>query len=122
MDFVHLHMHTEYSLLDGANKIKELVTKVKELGMNAVPITDHGNMFGAIELYKECKAQGIKPIIGCEMYVAPRSRFEKEAKALKKNLEKRNNSNCDKLIDENKAEKAFSKLTEKDIYGKRGTV
>jgi len=80
MDFVHLHMHTEYSLLDGANKIKELVAKVKELGMKAVAITDHGNMFGAIELYKECKVQGIKPIIGCEMYVAPRSRFEKEAK------------------------------------------
>ncbi len=80
MDFVHLHMHTEYSLLDGANKIKELVAKVKELGMKAVAITDHGNMFGAIELYKECKSQGIKPIIGCEMYVAPRSRFEKEAK------------------------------------------
>ena len=80
MKFVHLHMHTEYSLLDGANKIKELVAKVKELGMNAVAITDHGNMFGAIELYKECKAQGIKAIIGCEMYVAPRSRFEKEAK------------------------------------------
>ena len=80
MDFVHLHMHTEYSLLDGANKIKELVAKVKELGMNAVAITDHGNMFGAIELYKECKNAGIKPIIGCEMYVAPRSRFEKESK------------------------------------------
>jgi len=80
MDFVHLHMHTEYSLLDGANKIKELVARVKELGMKAVAITDHGNMFGAIELYKECKAQDIKPIIGCEMYVAPRSRFEKEAK------------------------------------------
>ena len=80
MDFVHLHMHTEYSLLDGANKIKELVARVKELGMNAVAITDHGNMFGAIELYKECKSAGIKPIIGCEMYVAPRSRFEKEAK------------------------------------------
>ena len=80
MSFVHLHMHTEYSLLDGANKIKELVAKVKELGMTAVAITDHGNMFGAIELYKECKSMGIKPIIGCEMYVAPRSRFEKEAK------------------------------------------
>ena len=80
MDFVHLHMHTEYSLLDGANKIKELVARVKELNMKAVAITDHGNMFGAIELYKECKAQGIKPIIGCEVYVAPRSRFEKEAK------------------------------------------
>ena len=80
MSFVHLHMHTEYSLLDGANKIRELVAKVKELGMTAVAITDHGNMFGAIELYKECKSIGIKPIIGCEMYVAPRSRFEKEAK------------------------------------------
>lgn len=80
MDFVHLHMHTEYSLLDGANKINELVAKIKELGMNAVAITDHGNMFGAVELYKECKKQGIKPIIGCEMYVAPRSRFEKEGK------------------------------------------
>ena len=80
MDFVHLHMHTEYSLLDGANKIKELVARTKELGMKAVAITDHGNMFGAIEMYKECKKEGIKPIIGCEMYVAPRSRFEKEGK------------------------------------------
>ena len=79
-DFVHLHMHTEYSLLDGANKIKELVARVKELGMNAVAITDHGNMFGAVEMYKECKKQGIKAIIGCEVYVAPRSRFEKEGK------------------------------------------
>ena len=78
--FVHLHMHTEYSLLDGANKIKELVAKVKELGMDAVAITDHGNMFGAIELYKECNKEGIKPIIGCEVYVAPRSRHEKEGK------------------------------------------
>jgi len=80
MNFVHLHMHTEYSLLDGANKIKELVAKVKELGMDAVAITDHGNMFGAIELYKECKKQEIKAIIGCEVYVAPRSRFEKEGR------------------------------------------
>lgn len=80
MDFVHLHMHTEYSLLDGANKIHDLVSKVKELGMSAVAITDHGNMFGAVEMYKECVAQGIKAIIGCEMYVAPRSRFEKEAR------------------------------------------
>lgn len=79
-DFVHLHMHTEYSLLDGANRIKELVQKVKELGMKAVAITDHGNMFGVIELYKECKANGIKPILGMEAYVAPRSRFEKEGK------------------------------------------
>jgi len=80
MGFVHLHMHTEYSLLDGANKISELVAKTKELGMDALAITDHGNMFGAVDLYKECKKQGIKAIIGCEMYVAPRSRFEKEGK------------------------------------------
>ena len=80
MDFVHLHMHTEYSLLDGSNKIKELVAKIKELGMSAVAITDHGNMFGAVEMYKECKKEGIKAIIGVEAYVAPRSRFEKEAK------------------------------------------
>jgi len=79
-DFVHLHMHTEYSLLDGANRIKELVKRVKELEMNAVAITDHGNMFGVIELYKECKANGVKPILGMEAYVAPRSRFEKEGK------------------------------------------
>ena len=79
-DFVHLHMHTEYSLLDGANRIKDLVKKVKELDMKAVAITDHGNMFGVIELYKECKANGIKPILGMEAYVAPRSRLEKEGK------------------------------------------
>lgn len=79
-EFVHLHMHTEYSLLDGANKIEELVQKVKELNMKAVAITDHGNMFGAVEFYKECKKHGIKPIIGCEVYVAPRSRFEKEGR------------------------------------------
>lgn len=78
-DFVHLHVHTEYSLLDGANRIKELVARVKELGMNAVAITDHGVMYGAIEFYKECKKNGIKPIIGCEIYVAPRTRFDKEA-------------------------------------------
>ena len=79
MDFVHLHVHTEYSLLDGANRIKDLVAKVKELGMNAVAITDHGVMYGAIEFYKECKANGIKPIIGCEMYVAKRSMHDKDA-------------------------------------------
>ena len=76
--FVHLHVHTEYSLLDGANRIKELPKRVKELGMDAVAITDHGVMYGAIEFYKECKKQGIKPIIGCEVYVAPRSRLDKE--------------------------------------------
>lgn len=80
MSFVHLHMHTEYSLLDGSIRINELVKKVKDMGMNAVAITDHGNMFGAIEMYKACKKEGIKAIIGCEVYVAPRSRFEKQGK------------------------------------------
>ncbi|CCY71713.1 dNA polymerase III alpha subunit [Clostridium sp. CAG:921] len=80
MSFVHLHMHTEYSLLDGSIKIEDLVKKVKELGMNAVAITDHGNMFGAVEFYKACKKENIKPIIGVEAYVAPRSRLEKQGK------------------------------------------
>ena len=78
MDFVHLHTHTEYSLLDGANKIKELPARAKELGMKAMAITDHGVMFGVVDFYKECKKVGIKPIIGCEVYVAPRTRFDKE--------------------------------------------
>lgn len=80
MGFVHLHLHTEYSLLDGAIRIDKLVEKVKKDGMKAVAITDHGNMFGAVELYKKCIAEGIKPIIGCEVYVAPRSRFDKQGK------------------------------------------
>ena len=79
MSFVHLHTHTEYSLLDGSNKIKEYVSRVKELGMNAAAITDHGVMYGVIDFYKECQAQGIRPVIGCEVYVAPGSRFDKEA-------------------------------------------
>ncbi len=79
MAFVHLHTHTEYSLLDGSNKIKEYVARVKELGMNSAAITDHGNMYGVIEFYKTAKAAGINPIIGCEVYVAPASRFDREA-------------------------------------------
>lgn len=79
MSFTHLHVHTEYSLLDGSNKIKEYVARVKELGMNSAAITDHGVMFGCIDFYKEAKAAGIKPILGCEVYVAPGSRFDKEA-------------------------------------------
>ena len=66
MDFTHLHVHTEYSLLDGSNKIKELVARVKELGMDSVAITDHGVMFGVIDFYKEAKKQGIHPVIGCD--------------------------------------------------------
>ena len=75
--FVHLHLHTEYSLLDGANRIKDLPIRAKELGMDAMAITDHGVMFGCIDFYKACKANGVKPIIGCEVYVAPGSRFDK---------------------------------------------
>jgi DNA polymerase III subunit alpha len=79
--FVHLHTHTEYSLLDGLSKIKKLVSRAKELGMDALAITDHGTMFGAIEFYKACVEADIKPIIGCELYVAPRSHTSKEGKA-----------------------------------------
>ena len=77
-DFVHLHVHTEYSLLDGACKINELVAQAKELGQEAVAITDHGVMYGAIDFYKAAKKAGIKPIIGCEVYVAPRGRGDKD--------------------------------------------
>ena len=77
-EFVHLHIHSEFSLLDGANRIKDLPVRAKELGMKAMAITDHGVMYGAIDFYKACKKEGIKPIIGCEVYVAPRSRFNKE--------------------------------------------
>lgn len=78
MAFTHLHVHTEYSLLDGSNKIKEYVKRLKELGMNSGAITDHGVMYGVIDFYKEATAAGIKPIIGCEVYVAPNSRYDKE--------------------------------------------
>lgn len=78
MDFTHLHVHTEYSLLDSSNKVGEYVARVKELGMDSAAITDHGVMYGAAEFYKECMAQGIRPILGCEIYVAPGSRFDKE--------------------------------------------
>ncbi len=78
MAFAHLHVHTEYSLLDGSNKIKEYVARVKELGMDSAAITDHGVMYGVIDFYKEAKAQGIRPILGCEVYVAPGSRFDRE--------------------------------------------
>ena len=78
-EFVHLHVHSEFSLLDGANRIKDLPVRAKELGMKAMAITDHGVMFGAIDFYKACLANDVKPIIGCEVYVAPRTRFDKDA-------------------------------------------
>ena len=80
MSFTHLHVHTEYSLLDGSSKIKELVHQTKELGMDSIAITDHGAMYGVIDFYKAAKAEGIKPIIGCEIYVTTGSRFQKEAR------------------------------------------
>ena len=76
-NFVHLHLHSEYSLLDGACRIKDIPKIAKELGQNAVALTDHGNMFGAVEFYKACKEEGIKPIIGCEVYLAPSSRLDR---------------------------------------------
>ena len=81
MSFTHLHVHTEYSLLDGSNKISEYVSRVKELGMDACAITDHGVMYGVYDFYKACNTAGIKPIIGCEVYVAPGSRFDREKSA-----------------------------------------
>ncbi len=78
MSFVHLHVHTEYSLLDGSNKIKEYVSRVKELGMNSAAITDHGVMYGIIDFYRAAREAGINPILGCEVYVAPGSRFDRE--------------------------------------------
>ncbi len=81
MNFTHLHLHTEYSLLDGSGKIKELVLRAKELGMDSLSITDHGVMYGVIDFYKACMAEGVKPIIGCEVYVAPNSRMDREAGA-----------------------------------------
>jgi len=78
MDFTHLHVHTEYSLLDGSNKIEEYVSRVKELGMDSAAITDHGAMYGCIDFYKAAKAAGIRPILGCEVYVAPGSRFDRD--------------------------------------------
>ena len=78
MAFTHLHVHTEYSLLDGSSKIKELLPRAKELGMDSLAITDHGVMYGVIDFYKKAKEVGIKPILGCEVYVAPGSRFDRE--------------------------------------------
>ena len=75
--YAHLHTHTEYSLLDGASRITDLIARVKELGMEYIAITDHGAMYGVVDFYKEAIKQGVKPVIGCEVYVAPRTRFDK---------------------------------------------
>ena len=76
--FTHLHLHTQFSLLDGACRLGNLVSRAKELGMTSLAITDHGNMYGVVDFYRECKKQGVKPIIGCEVYVAPRTRFDRD--------------------------------------------
>ena len=81
MGFAHLHVHTEYSLLDGSSKINEIVRQAKELGMDSLAITDHGAMYGVIDFYKACKERGIHPVIGCEVYVAEKSRFQKEGRS-----------------------------------------
>ena len=78
MSFVHLHVHTEYSLLDGACRIRDLPALVKSMGQNACAITDHGVMYGAVDFYRACQKEGIHPIIGCEVYVARRTRFDKQ--------------------------------------------
>src|SRR5437667_4911149 len=78
--FVHLHCHSHYSLLDGASRIPELVARAKEQGMNALALTDHGNLYGAIEFYRECRAAGLNPILGYEAYIAPGRRGEREAR------------------------------------------
>ena len=78
MNFTHLHVHSEYSLLDGSSKLKELVARTKELGMDSIALTDHGVMYGVIDFYRMAKEAGIRPIIGCEVYVAPGSRFDRE--------------------------------------------
>src|SRR5919108_4947489 len=80
VSFVHLHLHTQYSLLDGAIRLGDLIKKVKDHNMPAVAMTDHGAMFGAIEFYLKCRDKGVKPVIGCEVYIAPGSRHVKEAK------------------------------------------
>ena len=80
MGFTHLHLHTEYSLLDGSGRIGEMVARAKELGMDSMAITDHGVMYGVIDFYKACLKEGVKPILGCEVYVAPASRFERSEK------------------------------------------
>ena len=77
VDFVHLHVHTAYSLLDGASRIDRLISRAKELGQKAIAITDHGVMYGVVDFYKEAKSAGVKPILGCEIYVAPRSLHDK---------------------------------------------
>ena len=77
MPFVHLHLHSEYSLLDGACRVTDIPRRAKELGQNAVAITDHGSMYGVVDFYRACKNEGVKPIVGCEVYMAAGSRFDK---------------------------------------------
>ena len=79
--FIHLHVHTQYSLLDGAIRLPDLMAKCKDFGMDTVTLTDHGAMYGALEFYTKARAEGLKPIIGCELYIAPRDRFDRNARS-----------------------------------------
>src|SRR5574341_1416726 len=88
-EFVHLHLHSEYSLLDGACHIDELVERASQMSMKAMALTDHGNMFGAVAFHDACRAKGIKPILGCKIYVAPGSRFEKSVSGVQDRSEER---------------------------------
>ena len=116
MSFVHLHVHSEYSLLDGACRISKLIDRAKENGANAVAVTDHGNMYGAIDFYKEAIKKGIKPIIGCEVYMATRSRFDKTTE------HDRHNYHLVLLCENNKGYQNLIKLVSKGwtegFYGK----
>ena len=89
MAFAHLHVHTVYSLLDGACRISELISTAKQLGQDSIAITDHGVMYGVVEFYKEAKKQGVHPVIGCEVYVSPRSRFDRIPDMTEKSYEAR---------------------------------
>ncbi|HEX7560762.1 MAG TPA: PHP domain-containing protein, partial [Candidatus Humimicrobiaceae bacterium] len=107
-NFVHLHVHTEYSLLDGLLKIDDMVKKASELGMNSVALTDHGNMYGAIDFYKAATKAGIKPIIGCEVYQAPKSRFDKKVK--KENRDENRYNHLTLLVKDKKGYQNLMKL------------
>mgnify|MGYP000432327377 FL=1 len=108
--FVHLHVHSEYSLLDGACRIRGLVRRAKEMGQTAVALTDHGVMYGSIDFYNECVENGIKAIIGCEVYVAPRTRFDKSTKSDMKP------HHLVLLCKDNEGYKNLSKLVDAGLY------
>ncbi len=116
MSFVHLHLHTEYSLLDGASRPEALAKRVSQLGMPACAITDHGNMFGAVEFYNAMKGVGVKPIIGCEMYVAYGSRLEKAGFAEDQQADAGANNHLIVLAANNQGYKNLVKLVSAGVH------